>query len=143
MWVALRDKWEKHWPELSYALTGGLSSFVWGVRPKALGSTIPVFCYHLVEAREFERDLSFLARNGYSTIDGDTLLQHMKGSGDTESRTVVLTFDDGARNLFEVAYPLLRKYDMRAVAFIAPRFHRALLEGSEDRSCTWQEIRDA
>jgi peptidoglycan/xylan/chitin deacetylase (PgdA/CDA1 family) len=90
-----------------------------------------VFCYHVVNAEEFEADLDFLSRNGYVTIDADTLLDHLEERRRAPERAVVLTFDDGARNLFEIAFPLLKRYGMTAVAFVAPRFHG---EDSEDLS---------
>jgi hypothetical protein len=116
----LRSSWEKNWPEVHAVLTGSFPSFVFSGRPSDLGSVVPVFCYHLVDPEEFERDLEFLSFNGYLTIDADALLAHMLGSELAPSRSVVLTVDDGARNLFEVAFPLLKKYGAKVVAFIAP-----------------------
>jgi CelD/BcsL family acetyltransferase involved in cellulose biosynthesis/peptidoglycan/xylan/chitin deacetylase (PgdA/CDA1 family) len=143
----LRNSWEKNWPEVHAAVTGGLPQFILTRRPRDLGLCVPVFLYHVVNAEDFEADLDFLSRNGYVTIDADALLDHLEERHRAPERAVVLTFDDGARNLYEVVYPLLKRYGMTAVAFVAPRF---LDEDSEDvdsnsnffRPLSWSQIQE-
>ena len=36
------------------------------------------------------------------------------------NKSVLLTFDDGRGTLWSVAYPMLKKYGMKATAFIVP-----------------------
>lgn len=142
----LRDSWEKNWPQLLAAVTRGLPGFVLRPSPPDIGSSVPVFCFHVVSRDAFERDLAFLAANGYVTIGSDALVAHLEGQREAPFRAVVLTIDDGASNLYEVAYPLLRHYAMRAVAFVAPAFHRetdgpGAVPGAP-RPCMWPEIRE-
>jgi peptidoglycan/xylan/chitin deacetylase (PgdA/CDA1 family) len=134
----LRRAWEKNWPELHCTLRGGMPDFVTSRKPREPGACIPVFCYHLVDAEEFGRDLEFLERNGYSTLDADQLADHMEGEEPAPPRSVVLTIDDGMRNLYTHAFPLLRQFDQKAVAFIAPGLHR----GRPGRLCSWVEIEE-
>jgi len=143
----LRDSWEKNWPEVRALLTGSFPKFVLSGDPPGMGSEVPVFCYHLVGWEEFERDLKFLSRNDYDTIDAQMLLDHITGVRRAPPRSVVLTIDDGAQNLFDVAFPLLRRYGMKAVAFIAPGLHQDATSsdqtGAEDEDlgpCDWSEI---
>ena len=117
-------------------------------KPHALGENIPVFCYHEVTPKGFERDLEYLRENGYTTIDADTLLDHIEKREKAPANSVVLTFDDGAFNLFEVAYPLLREFQMKGVAFLATAFHRDqtdeayLKAGKEKRvPLNWHQIK--
>jgi hypothetical protein len=124
-----RNIWQKNWPEVHAAVTGGLPQFVFQSHPQPLGSSVPVFCYHVVSLKRFQADLDFLAQNGYVTIDADTLLDHLTGRQQAPEGAVVLTFDDGPRNHYEVVLPLLKRYGMKGVAFIAPRFHE---ETSQD-----------
>jgi peptidoglycan/xylan/chitin deacetylase (PgdA/CDA1 family) len=116
--------WDKNWPEIEGALTGGLPEFIGSRHPRELKSEIPVFAYHVVDVPSLEADLQYLADNGYTTIDADGLFEHITKKRSAPENTVVLTFDDGGRNLYEVAFPLLRQYSMKAVAFIATQFHR-------------------
>jgi peptidoglycan/xylan/chitin deacetylase (PgdA/CDA1 family) len=134
------DRVRKNWPEARTALLGGLPPFVLARRPRPLGHRVPAFYYHLVDTETLEGDLRFLDRNGYVGIDADTLLDHLEGRRRAPDRAVVLTFDDGPRNLHQVAFPLLRAYAQRAVAFIAPRFHADEAPDVPDRPCTWGEL---
>lgn len=127
--AALQNIWEKNWPEMHAAITGGLPQFILALSPRDLELSIPVFVYHIVNAEEFEAALDYLSRNAYVTIDADTLLDHLEERRQAPQQAVVLTIDDGARNLYKVAFPLLQRYGMKAVAFVAPRFH---MEDSHD-----------
>ncbi len=138
----LRDRLEKNWPELLATLRGGMPRFVLSERAVPLGQAVPVFCYHVVERDVFAADLDFLRRNGYTSIGADALLDHLRGQRAAPERSVVLTFDDGARNLHQVVYPLLRAHQQRAVAFVAPHFHLQPTDAQDvpDRPCTWKEL---
>ena len=97
--------------------------FLLASRPSELGDGVPVFCYHTVAALDMERDLKFLAANGYRTLSGDALLAHLRGDAVASPRSVVLTFDDGAYNFFQAVLPLLKRHGMNALAFVAPGMH--------------------
>lgn len=144
--TALRNSYEKNWPEVHAALTGSLPSFIYSRQPGELESSIPVFCYHLFDSVEFERDLEFLQRNDYVTLDAQALVDHLLGTRPAPPRSVVLSVDDGAGNLFATGFPLLQRFNMTAVAFIVPRFHAEEFTGpyanGGDRPCTWPEIRE-
>jgi peptidoglycan/xylan/chitin deacetylase (PgdA/CDA1 family) len=144
MKLNIRRIWEKNWPEFRAAASGGFPEFVLARRPFRLGSGIPAFSYHVVDAKMLESDLDFLYTNRYVTIDADTLLSHLRRDTQAPSQAVVLTFDDGARNLYEVAFPLLKRYRMKAVAFISPGLHgdgtNESWQGSSPLS--WSQIRE-
>ena len=101
-----------------------------------------MFAYHVVDADTFEADLQFLATNGYETLGGSDFVNYLEGTGDVAPRSVVLTFDDGPRNFFEVAFPILKRYGAKALAFIAPGLHADAGpdDATDARPMTWQEI---
>lgn len=135
------NSWSKNWPEVWCSVRGGMPPFVFASNPRPVGSAVPVFHYHVVNAGEFERDLQFLQRNGYHTATADELADHLNYSRSLGPNHVVLSFDDGPLNLHEVAYPLLREYGQRAIAFIAPGLHIDACDHiRSDRLCTWEEI---
>lgn len=138
----LRNTWDKNWPEIRCAATGSVPDFILSRTPKPLADSVPVFCYHVVSGPDLEQDLRHLRENGYATLSSDALLAYLNREFFPETPSVVLSFDDCSRNLFQVAYPLLKKYDCQAVAFAAPAFHD-LAEGvrdNEHRPCTWDEL---
>jgi hypothetical protein len=106
---------------------------------------VPIFVFHDVTPETLEPLLIYLAKNSYKTLCADELVSRYK-SGDTFSqKELVLTFDDGERSLYEVAYPLLKKYGFSGVAFIVP----GLVPDDEKRDgwisnnkylCSWSMI---
>jgi hypothetical protein len=79
---------------------------------------IPVFSHHSIQPDTFETQLKYLKENGYRTITVD---EYDQRNGETNGeRVVMLTFDDGPSQLWTVGYPLLKKYGMKAVAFVLP-----------------------
>ncbi len=138
----IRNIWEKNWPEIHAALKRGMPQFVFSPKPKALGTMIPVFCYHTVEQERFRGDLAFLAENGYVTIDVNTLQSHISGVDLAPQNSVVITFDDGAQNLFDVALPLLKEFEMTSIVFIAPGLHPEKDEAQAPvRPLSWETMR--
>lgn len=139
---ALRGAWRKNEADARGIFNGALPDFVKAARPRETLDGVPVFCYHLVEPEDFEADLAYLARNGYHTLRAQDLLEYLREERDLPERSVLLTFDDGPRNFFEVAYPLLLRYQARATAFVAPGLHvdAAAEQETEARPMTWQEI---
>ncbi|VAX16562.1 hypothetical protein MNBD_NITROSPINAE01-1621, partial [hydrothermal vent metagenome] len=112
---------------------------------------IPVFSFHDVHPEKFEAQLKFLQDNGYETLNATEYGACSNGSGDS-GRKVLLTFDDGRDSLWTVAYPLLKKYKMKAVAFVLPgeikdaEAPRRTFDGSygdienDDELCSWPEV---
>ena len=140
----LRSSWRKNSPELLGFINGSLPAFV---RRPGLGGElegIPIYSYHVVDAELFEQDLRFLRRNQYVSLTLDELMDRIAGRAATGGREVVLTFDDGPRNFFDVAFPLLREYGFRSTAFVAPGLHAEHYGEFQDltyRPMTWQELR--
>lgn len=66
----------------------------------------------------FEKQLLTLIQYGYTTISLDELFQSLITKTALPQKPVVLTFDDGYEDFYTNAYPLLRKYNMKATQFI-------------------------
>ena len=95
-------------------------AFVYSSAPPELSGEVPVFTFHGVDSESFERQCCFLADNGYRTLSAEEFVRVI-GSGDAPPRkSIVLTFDDGLKSVWTVAYPLLRKYGLRAICFLIP-----------------------
>jgi peptidoglycan/xylan/chitin deacetylase (PgdA/CDA1 family) len=125
---------------------------------------IPVFTFHAVHADILEAQCRHLVENGYRTLPLEEFEACLDGSGPVPRRQVLLTFDDGLREVWTIAFPLLRKYGLQAVCFLIPglipersRPPRPNLEQvwkgeialadlqaghpGESPMCSWEEIR--
>lgn len=106
------------------------------IRRSVAPVTIPVFSYHTVLADEFEAQLRYLRDNAYRTLDADAYFKYLQEDLASCKNAVVLTFDDGTRDFYEVAFPLLQKYQMQAVVFLIPDWMGAA------GMLTWEQIRE-
>lgn len=71
-----------------------------------------------VTAADFEAQLALLQQLGYHTVTVGEIAAALNGTGTLPERPIALTFDDGWREQYEVAFPLLQKYGRRATFFV-------------------------
>ncbi len=91
-------------------------------------NSIPVMMYHHIAPTDksinvfpelFEDQLRVMSTRGWKTISCDEFLYFNHNRNDKPKKCVLLTFDDGFADNYVFAYPLLKKYGMKAVQFIA------------------------
>lgn len=119
----------KHKAESLVSLIHDLSLFIKGylhhdypdtILKNKLTDEIPVFCYHHIGRQEFEDCLLHLKRNGYESLTADQYEKALNDRSLVPEKSVVITFDDGLSDFYDVAYPLLKKYQFKAVVFLLP-----------------------
>jgi peptidoglycan/xylan/chitin deacetylase (PgdA/CDA1 family) len=71
-----------------------------------------------VSRRGFDRQMQYLVARGYHTVSLDDLHEWQMGRKELPAKSVVLTFDDGEESQYKYAFPLLRKYGLRATLFV-------------------------
>jgi len=74
-----------------------------------------------VRPRTFEKQLRYLARR-YRVVTMEELLAERKSINDAARPLCAITFDDGWRDNYEQALPLLRKHRMPATLFVSTNF---------------------
>jgi peptidoglycan/xylan/chitin deacetylase (PgdA/CDA1 family) len=93
---------------------------------------LPILMYHRIEEvpshpdylpnyvrpDEFVEHLEALRKWGYTPVALEDLLEANDVCVGTPSRPVVLTFDDGFRSTFDIAWPILQRYEARATVFL-------------------------
>lgn len=89
---------------------------------------VPVLVYHGIVAqsdrfslteRAFADQLFALKRAGYTTITTEELLAFLRGEQELPEKSFLLTFDDGRRDSYERADPILEALGYTAVMFVA------------------------
>lgn len=89
---------------------------------------VPILEYHSVNDRidrqlavtvtNFEMQMRYLFEAGYNPISVDELSEFYTSRRCLTVRPVVITFDDGYRDNYVNAYPVLRKFDFKATIFL-------------------------
>lgn len=67
---------------------------------------------------QFEAQLAYLKEAGYQTINLKDLAYTLTGAAELPPRPIIITFDDGHRDQYEYAFPLLKKYGNTATFFV-------------------------
>jgi glycosyltransferase involved in cell wall biosynthesis len=107
-----------------------------GVRQAAAGlwpqltSATPILMYHavgepqeaaapfVIPARRFEAQMAWLRRWGYQVISLEQFLACQRERRLPPARSVVITFDDGYRDNYTHAYPILQRHAVPATIFL-------------------------
>ncbi|MBL7157884.1 MAG: polysaccharide deacetylase family protein [Candidatus Omnitrophica bacterium] len=75
-----------------------------------------------VSTRTFEKQMKFLADHDYNVIPLAEFVNRIKRNERIPHKTLTITFDDGLKNNFTNAYPILKKYKFPATIFVATDF---------------------
>ncbi|HVZ10826.1 MAG TPA: polysaccharide deacetylase family protein [Candidatus Paceibacterota bacterium] len=74
--------------------------------------------FFTVPTDEFERQMEYLKSNGYNVVSLNEVVKALEQKKPISSRTVALTFDDGYRDNYIEAFPILKKYGFPASIFL-------------------------
>ncbi|WP_421381941.1 polysaccharide deacetylase family protein [Bacillus salacetis] len=72
----------------------------------------------IVYTQEFAKQMAYLHENGYKTLTMKELYAYLNEEIEIPDKSVVLTFDDGYKDNYEEAYPILKKYGFKATNFV-------------------------
>ena len=119
--------------------------------PKKVDSrgAVIVLCYHRFENKPkdslavtpavFESQMQALKEAGYSVIPMADFLAWRRGEKSIPAKSCLLTIDDGYRSAYDVAWPILKKFEYPFTMFIYTAFVKggALAGGA---SLSWAEL---
>lgn len=91
--------------------------------------SVPVLFYHhishevkrnmAVRPEVFDWQMRYLKDKGFKTIFFNELTSCIKGESFLDSKRVIaISFDDGYLDIWEYAFPILKKYDIKATIFV-------------------------
>ena len=120
----LPDPWTaRRRPDISYDLSAERFNSI------ALSDTLtlPVLMYHSFDTVEnadyaiapsvFEAQLSALINARYETVSLDELIAWVDGDGVLPEKPLLITIDDGYRNVYDYAFPILKRHGCKATVF--------------------------
>ena len=89
---------------------------------------VPILMYHSiveeatkgteVSKKNFEEQIKELKNNGYEAILVEDLIEYVYNGKELPEKPICITFDDGYLNNYDIAYPILKKYNMKATIFV-------------------------
>ena len=92
-----------------------------------ISTQVPILMYHhlsedvtnseIVSPEQFEAQIRALSEAGYTGVSFDELQAYVLRGEPLPEKPVVITFDDGYRSNYTLAYPILQKYSMKATIF--------------------------
>ncbi len=90
-----------------------------------LGKKVPILMYHavsdnpwgdttlFVSVKNFELQMKYLYDNGYTPLFLNEI-----DSAKNYDKPIIITFDDGYKNIYDYAYPILKKYNIKSSFYL-------------------------
>ena len=119
---------------------------------------VPIIMYHsilkdpsrsnkyTVTPTVLEEDLKYIKDKGYTTVTITDLISYVYDNKPLPENPIVLTFDDGHYNNYGYLFPLLEKYDMKAVISIVGSYTDKFTETDEANLnysyLRWKDIKE-
>lgn len=106
---------------------------------------VPVLLYHHIQpvggqsspsvSRDiFDQQMAYLASSGYTAITAEQLVNALRTQRTLPPKSILITLDDGYRDVYDYAYPIFQKYHLNFNLMIIP----GLIGGSDYLS--WGQI---
>ena len=115
---------------------------------------LPVITYKNISAEEngytvtteqFEKDLAFLKEKGYNFVVARDLVSFTMGLSKLPQNPVLITFDGGYRSFLTEAFPLMEKYNTKAVVNIIGEytdiFSKDVPKDDNTARLCWEEVK--
>lgn len=119
-------------------------------------AVVPIVMYHEIKQTglgklaispyEFESDLKYFKSEGYTPVVMSDLIDFVYKGKPLPPKPIVITFDDGYYNNYVFAYPLLRKYNVKAVLSVIGKntddFTRYPSDNINYAHMTWSQLKE-
>ncbi|MDF2984824.1 MAG: hypothetical protein K0R50_334 [Eubacterium sp.] len=89
---------------------------------------VPILMYHdmaekssgdmVVSTGKFEEQIKALSEAGYTGITVNQMTDYVEKGIELPEKPVLITFDDGYLSNYKLAYPILKKYNLKATIFV-------------------------
>jgi peptidoglycan/xylan/chitin deacetylase (PgdA/CDA1 family) len=94
----------------------------------------PVLAYHKIDhptsdvkirgaftsPKRFAKQMAYLQKQGFTFYTASELIKHYRANGEFPARGITVTFDDGWKDNFTHAFPVMRDLGIKATVFLVP-----------------------
>ena len=115
-------------------------------KTEAHNQSIPILYYHSIKSvpknelcmspEKFEKQIAYLSTHGYHSVTLTQLYNYFYGNGKLPEKPIVITFDDGYKDNYTTAFPILRKYYFNATVFVITS------NVGHNNNLSWDQLRD-
>lgn len=91
-----------------------------------------------ISPADFEAHMTHLKQNNFNVISLPDMLSQLKKGETLADNTVAITFDDGYKNNYTTAAPILEKFNFPYTIFVNPK----MIDEKKSYVMTWQQIRE-
>ena len=70
--------------------------------------------------KRFAKQISYLLRNNFVFYTASELINHYRNYGEFPVKSIAVTFDDGWKDNYTNAFPVLKKFGVKATIFLVP-----------------------
>ena len=91
-----------------------------------------------VSPANFQMHMEYLRDNNFQILPLELVIQTLQSGDVLPEKTAVITFDDGYRSVYEVAFPLLKSYGWPFTVFIAS----GLVSSNAALYSSWDQLRE-
>jgi len=119
---------------------------------------VPILTYHSIDETgsiistspdHFRSQMQHLKNKQFNVISLKDIVTSLRNKLPLPQKSISITFDDGFKNFYSVAYPILKKYGFPATIFLVPGYcgKNNLWDGQPERIpildlLDWNEIQD-
>ena len=101
---------------------------------------------YFIDTKYFEQDLEYITSKGYHTIFASDLIDYFEKGTPLPENPIMLTFDDGYYNNYAFAFPLLKKYNCKAVispiGYAADQAENDTKQNTFYSQCKWSQLKE-
>jgi len=110
---------------------------------------VPILMYHnigyeeggfFVSPENFAKQMEYIKKNSYEVITLDGLTRSIKDKKHLKRNKVVITFDDGYKDNFQYAYPILKGFGYSATVFLVTDLIGREFTGKGKEFMNWDEV---
>jgi peptidoglycan/xylan/chitin deacetylase (PgdA/CDA1 family) len=121
--------------------------------------SIPILMYHSISEKDesrmhayyrtttspsaFVAQMEYLHQNGYQTCSPAQAIALLQSDTEKAAKRVVITFDDGYRDFYREAFPVLSRFGLTATVFLPTAYiGNSTLQFKGQDCLTWSEVRE-